>query len=75
MPQEQTHIYRQKIIGTETYKKITFIQRKMVSCRNNVKVVENALKIIGNVGFAQWESQANPNYTNKLIIEEINLKK
>lgn len=71
MAAEQIHIYRQKIIETNAYKKMSFIQRKFVITRNNVKQIEHHLKLIENIGYAQWFREHQSTYTNYLIINDI----
>ena len=72
MASEQIHIWRKKVIETQTYKDLSFIQRKMVASRNNLKAIEHAMVVIEHTGYDHWKKISNPNYTNKLIIKELN---
>lgn len=72
MASEQIHIWRKKVIETKTYKDLSFIQRKMVITRNNLKQIEHCMVVIEHIGFDQWKKISNPNYTNKLIIKDLN---
>lgn len=72
MAAEQTYIWRKKVIETKAYKELSFIQRKMIISRNNLSIISHCMSVIENVGYGHWEKISNPNYTNKLIIKELN---
>jgi len=74
MASEQIHITRQKVISTDAYQSLSKIQKMMVVKRNNIKIIEHALNVIGNIGFPKWEKQSNSSYLNILIIKEIHKK-
>ena len=70
MAVEQIHFLRIKILETESYKKLSKIQKDICLKRNNIKAIENALNVIKNIGFDKWDKESNSNYLNKLIIKE-----
>lgn len=71
MAAEQVHLYRQKVINTDTYKGLSFLKKSFVRKRNNIKAIQHALSVINYKGFDHWEKEHKTSYLNKLIIKEL----
>jgi len=66
--------YRQtkdKMLNTEAYKNMSFIQKKLSRSFTNVKNIHHAIEVIKNTSFAQWHKQTKTTYLNQLIIHDI----
>lgn len=67
----KSHLIREKILNSETYKSLSFVQKATLTKKNNIKIIEHDLNVIKNITFENWEKKYQTTYLNKLIIKEL----
>ena len=70
---EFDNIYQlRKIIKElEVYQEMSRIQRVIYLRRNNLKAIDNSLKIIKHIGYDRWDEQTHTMRWNKKIIKNL----
>lgn len=67
----EVRITRSRVIETKAFKELGFIQRKVMSSRNQICRILNAVAVVNNIGYDKWEGQSNANWNTKEIVKEL----
>ena len=62
---------RDKIKSTEAYQNLSKIQQKMFLSGNNIRNIQHAINVIGNIGFEEWYRISDYSFNSIEIIKEL----
>jgi len=62
---------KERVKETQTFKSLSKIGQKLFMKKTNLVKIDHALKVIGNIGFDEWERISNYSYRNILVIKDL----
>ena len=66
---------KERVKETETFKDLSPIGQKLFIKKNNLVLIDHALKVIDNQGYEYWNEISNYSHRNKSVIDELVLIK
>jgi len=69
--QPPTTITIEQVVATTAYSKMNPIRKQIIRKWNNIKAIDNGLKVSLHLGYENWSKDTNATNINKDIIKEL----